>query len=178
MQGILVFGDSIAFGRGNNSQRGWSGRLREYFESLDEYNAVYTLAIPGETSTGLLKRIEIEAQARTKVLREEDTYTIIITIGINDAKLLGSKNIPQTRPETFRKNIQEIIRIAKKYAEQIVVLGLTPVDEKLTNPYEGTWFSNQRIQEYNEVLKEISVQEQTSFLDLFAQLKKKSFLHC
>ena len=175
MHAILVFGDSIAFGRGNNTQRGWTGRLRKYFESLDEYNAIYNLAIPGETSTGLLARIEQEAKARTKKIRKEDKHAIILAIGINDSRLLGSSQIPQTRPEVFQENITKLIQIAKTHAQDVVCIGLTPVDEEKTAPYEQTWFTNTRIQEYNAILEEISAQEKIPFLNFFTQLQENNF---
>ena len=41
MHGILCFGDSITFGRGETPNIGWAGRLKKYFESKDFYNVLY-----------------------------------------------------------------------------------------------------------------------------------------
>ena len=60
MYGISVFGDSITFGRGNNLDRGWCGRLRKYFESKDYYNCLYNLGLCGDTTNKLLERFDAE----------------------------------------------------------------------------------------------------------------------
>ncbi len=66
MFAITVIGDSIVFGRGNNKDRGWVGRLGKYFEVQDYYNAVYNLGIPGDISTNLIKRFDVECKSRIK----------------------------------------------------------------------------------------------------------------
>ena len=66
MKRIICFGDSITFGRGENPNIGWCGRLKNYFESKDPYNAIYNLGVPGHTSTDLLLRFNIEASGRIR----------------------------------------------------------------------------------------------------------------
>jgi hypothetical protein len=45
MKGILCFGDSITFGRGEMPSIGWVGRLKNYYEKQDFYNCVFNLGI-------------------------------------------------------------------------------------------------------------------------------------
>ena len=69
MFGILVCGDSISLGRGESPNIGWVGRLKEYFESKDQYNSCFNLGISGDTSTDILTRFENEIKARIIHLR-------------------------------------------------------------------------------------------------------------
>jgi len=175
MFGILAFGDSIVFGRGNNLDRGWVGRLRKYFESKDYYNGVYNLGIPGNTSEDLLKRFETECKARIKISRPEDKFIILLGIGINDSRFNDNLDNPQTNEEDFKNNILKLIEISKKYTKHIVFIGLTPVDESLTSPYETTYFFNKRIEKFNKIIKEGCSESKTLFLDIFNEIKPMDY---
>lgn len=170
MFAICVFGDSIVFGRGDNLNRGWVGRLRKYFESKDQYNAVYNLGIPGNSTTDLLDRLDIECKARLKQHHEGDRFVILIGIGINDSRFVDSPGNPQTEIDVFKKNILKIINIAKKYTNEIVFVGLTPVDEKLTNPYENTFFFNNRVKEFDQIIKNSCNEKGVLFLDMLEKI--------
>ena len=87
MHGILCFGDSISFGKGETPKMGWVGRLKNSFEPGGDH--VYNLGVPGHTSADLLKRFDIECQSRIKFKRPVDKYLIIIAIGANDNKWEG-----------------------------------------------------------------------------------------
>jgi lysophospholipase L1-like esterase len=81
---ILCFGDSITFGEGDG--KGWTGRIKEWFEGTDSKRRVYNLGIPGETSTDLIKRFDSECKARVNPNEASDNYIIFIAIGANDLK--------------------------------------------------------------------------------------------
>lgn len=170
MFGISVFGDSITFGRGDLKNRGWCGRLRQDFESKDYYNCLYNLGICGNTSSDLLARFDTEAKARIKFIRDGDKQVIIFAIGINDTRLLNKEEIPEINLNEFKQNIQTLIEQAKKYTSDILFIGLTPVDEKITSNYEKTRFINSRIKSYNESIKELCNASNIPFFDMFREL--------
>ncbi|MFT4312663.1 MAG: SGNH/GDSL hydrolase family protein [Candidatus Woesearchaeota archaeon] len=167
MFGISVFGDSITFGRGDNSNRGWCGRLQTYFESKNYYNCLYNLGICGNTTQDLLQRFDTEAKARVTFIRDQDRQVILFSIGINDSRLVGEQKIPETKISDFEKNIQVLIDKAKDYTKEILFIGLTPVDESITANYEETTFTNQRIKLFNEKLKELCQKNNIPFFDMF-----------
>jgi len=169
MFGILAFGASITFGRGNSVNGGWAGRFKKYFEAQDYYNSLYNLGIPGDSTTDLLRRFEVECQARIKFKRPGDKFVILIGIGTNDSRLVNNK--PQTKPEVFKKNILKLIKLSQKYTQSISFIGLTPVDEKRTQPYETTYFFNERIEKYNNIIKECCQENKILFLDMFEKWK-------
>ncbi|MBR9692023.1 hypothetical protein GOV06_04505 [Candidatus Woesearchaeota archaeon] len=172
MKSILVFGDSIVFGRGEFPNIGWVGRLKKDFEKKF-HDCVFNLGIPGETSTTLLKRFETEAKARIKYKYPGDKFTIMIVVGINDSRAVKYPNKLQTKQISFRKNILKLIQISKKYTKHIILVGITPVNEKLTNPFEDTYFTNSRIKEYNEIIKKISKVKKVKFIELFSKFDNK-----
>jgi lysophospholipase L1-like esterase len=172
MKGIIIFGDSIVSGRGEIPNIGWVGRLKKDFEN-EFHNCIFNLGIPGDTSTNLLKRFETEVKARVRYKHPGDKFTIIIAIGINDSKAVKSRNKLQTKKISFRKNILKLIQISKEYTKDIILVGLTPVNEKLTNPFEDTYFINSRIKEYNEIIKKATKSKKVKFIELFHKLDNK-----
>lgn len=152
MFGILCFGDSITFGRGEQPCTGWVGRLRHDIEAKEFFSGVYNLGIPGDTSARLLERFEIEASSRILFLRPGDAFIIIIAIGTNDA-CTGHNGNPLASIETFDRNIREIIEKAKRYTEHVFTISIPNVDEQTG---EGVHFSNERLQAYDQVVKQHS----------------------
>ena len=175
MYQICVFGDSISFGRGDNLNRGWCGRLRKYFEVKDYYNCLQNLSICGDTTKTLLKRFDCEAKARIKFLRSEDRNIIIIAIGLNDSRLSFPNKLYDTKIAQFRKNIIKLCKKAKKFTEEVTFIGLTPVDEEICNNYEESVFSNNRINEFNNTIKEICEKNNIPFLDIFQEFSKSNY---
>jgi len=176
MKGIICFGDSITFGMRQNG--GWAGRLKKYFEAKGGHNAVYNLGIPGEGSDGLLKRIDIESGARMRFNRPDNKYIITIAIGANDCKWDGlpEDNKPRMDIKKFEKNIKALIKKTKSYKARVVFIGILPVNEKLTLPYEDTSFKNERIKLFNDVVKKNCKKNGVLFLDLFKIVSKANYV--
>lgn len=175
MFGILIFGDSIVYGRGEKPDTGWAGRLKEYFERLDPYNAIYNLGIPRDTTDDLLERFDTEANARIHYFFPEDKFVIIFGIGTNDARCIETPANQQTTQEKFKKNILNLIKKAKKHTKRIIFVGLLPVDEDITNPFEDTYFTNKRQKEYNNIIEECCKQENIDFIDLIDNWLKRKY---
>ncbi len=103
---ICVFGDSIVWGAYDPENGGWATLLRNYFESADSPPyfreagdvEVYNCGVSGDKTEDLLKRFEVEAQAREPNL-------IIFAIGINDSPILLSSNQRRISDENFKNNI-------------------------------------------------------------------------
>ncbi len=174
MHGILCFGDSITFGRGESPSVGWVGRLKVFFENKADHNAVYNLGIPGNTSNNLLDRFDAEAKARIR-LSSEDQFVILISIGTNDSKLLGSDEKPNVSVEQFESNIKELLSKSHSNKAKLAFIGLVPVDETITADYNGNKYVNSRIEQFNNVIKEICELNNIPFLDLFDLMIRQDF---
>ena len=175
MFGTLVCGDSISFGRGESPNIGWAGRLKKYFETQDFYNCLFNLGIPGDTTTTLIKRFETEIKARIKYNYPGDKFIVMIAIGINDSRGIGSPDKLETKPAKFESNILKLIKIAKKYTKHVVVVGLTPADKDITNPFEDTYFTNDQIKKYDEILKKSARTNKIHHINLFDPISKLNY---
>ena len=60
---ICIFGASITWGACDPENGGWATMIKNYYEEKDG-RSVYVLGVSGDTTEGLLKRLEIEALAR------------------------------------------------------------------------------------------------------------------
>lgn len=168
MNGILIFGDSITAGRGVAKEKSWTGRLSRVFDKKDKDNfIVYNLGIPGESTAELLKRFEIECQSRTYRQCPDDSFIVVINIGLNDSKYINSSNNPKTPKDIFRKNISKLINAARRYTKKVIFVGLTPVNEKKTAPLGNVYFLNKRVEIYNNVIKDCCNKHDILFINLF-----------
>lgn len=113
--------------------------------------------ISGETSEGLLKRLDLFDKTQPEV--------IFVMIGINDL-------IRRFSDETILTNQQQIVRYLRRVHPQakIVVQSILPHGEQ-----KATWegrdrllsIPNSRIRELNQQLKAIAQEEDVSYLDLY-----------
>lgn len=156
---IGIWGDSITYGECDSKGLGWVGRIRNSFP-VDNYIGVYNRGISGDTTIGLLKRFEKEAESIRPNI-------IIFAIGINDSKFpIGSKE-NKVPFDDFKKNIQTLIDQAKKYTSNIFLLGLTKVDESLVNSPSDDNFTNKQIELYNSFLQNFAENENILWIDMF-----------
>lgn len=173
MASILCFGDSITFGRGEISQRGWVGRLEELLASQNEANVVFNLGVPGNTTEELLARFDLEC--KLTIDKSAKVCAILIAIGINDARYEYKKHKTHSSKGEFESNCMKLIDHARKYKCPVAFIGPTPVDEAKTSKYDVTTFRNEDILSFNNVLKECCESRAVPFLDLFSILSKGSY---
>lgn len=175
MNAILIFGASGAFGIGVDPKLGWVGRLKSDFEPKEKYNAVYNLGVPGETSSDLLKRFDIEAKARIKKRWPKDKYAIVFSIGTNDSASREKDGEPTNNIDTLSRNMRELVSKAKEYTDRVLVMGLWPVDEERVQPYEAYYFLNERIKKYHEAIKAVCQELSVPFLDKFEEVYNSDY---
>lgn len=153
---VLAFGDSITQGF-MDSKGGWVNRIREYYDRriIDEDDfglpTVFNLGISGETTAGLLKRLEPEIVARQF---EDESYIFVFAAGTNDTIYRKSGN--ECEPTTYVQELAEIVSIAKKYGNKLLFVGLLPVVDELLQPVpwsaSGKYYSTERMKTFNEAL--------------------------
>ncbi len=178
---ILVFGDSITCGAWDK-EGGWADRLKQYLFKKSAfgkkgYCMLYNLGIDGDTTAGVLARLENEIKFRRDRDPAEE-LVLIFEIGSNDTRYMHSKKAPLIGEKQFEQNIKEIIRISKIHSDKILFLGMEPVDEKKVDPIpwtsEKSSYKNKILSKYNLTLKKFCAKEGVYFLDL--QLLPKSYL--
>lgn len=174
---FLIFGDSIAYGS-DDIKGGWAARLRLWIDDLTlsdsgSYFRLLNLAIGGDNTENLLKRFDFEARQR---LDEEVPSVIVFAIGINDSQIFKGQN--KTLAEKFENNIKELAKKAEKISNEIVFIGLTPVDEKKTVPvawHKDKSYENEDIKNYNKIIKKICEENKLYFIDIFNKLNNLNY---
>lgn len=160
---ICIFGDSITWGAYDPVNGGWATLLRNFLEEKGEFITTYNLGICGDNSSGLLKRFRIEAEPRKPDL-------IIFAIGANDIKHQKGKAV---HFDEFEDNMGNLLTQAGEFTKKIVILGITPVDEKLTSGNQPLDYfrENKDVDRCNEILKTMAVKQNLVFIPI-----PKSFL--
>ncbi len=164
MKTICIWGDSIAVGFNAHNKEGWAHHLKKFLEERDTDTAVVNLAVDGATSSDVLKKIEGDCE-------KYKPSKIILAIGLNDSLYSFQEHRPVTVRHQFEKNINDILDIAKKYANKIIVIGLTRVDERgsTISGDDATVFQYQNIviQKYNDSLKGIAHSGNDVFVSVY-----------
>ncbi|MCH8519510.1 MAG: GDSL-type esterase/lipase family protein [Nanoarchaeota archaeon] len=170
---IIIFGDSITWGS-SDLKGGWVHRLKIDLESKKEISfSVYNCGISGDNTQNLLKRFEIENQAR--FYKGNDEHIVIFAIGINDAQDTSTKFNLGIPLEEFKQNIKLLIKQAQKLSNRIILIGLTPVNENKTTPYyefEDMYIYQKNAELYNSALEEIAQGHNLEFVSMFNVLHK------
>lgn len=177
MTQIFVFGDSVTWGAWDIKGGGWVNRLQKYFtEHADPiWNAdmVYNLGVSGDTTKDLLERFKAECQARVSESKKYGDSTIIIfDIGKNDSIIerQNAKFGVSTTWQQSEANLRKLIKLAKKLTHDVVFLTSFPVDETKSLPIvwnKKFFYKNQRIQDYNEILKSVCDELHVPVVDVF-----------
>lgn len=174
MKNILVFGDSITYGK-SDAEGGWVARLRSFLEQKDPDTKVYNLGIPGDTTADLLLRFSAETRAR---LREDSETMIIFAIGINDSCFIHSQNGLAVNPKQFQSNLSQLVEQAKVFSSNIIFIGLTPVDESKTAP--DSWnadksYRNESIAAFDRIIKTACTEREIPFIETWEKFKNLDY---
>ncbi len=159
---ICVFGDSITWGAFDLESGGWVERLKVHFFDNDPETYVYNCGVSGDRVSDVLKRFDLEVDARRP-------DKIIFSIGINDSTNID--NPGGTPIDEFKSSYKELLDKAEKITKDIVVVELNNIDEE-SNKFG---YRNEEIKKYNEVIKEISQERNLKFADCFGVLTRDDF---
>ena len=168
MTNCLFFGDSITYGEYDGVYGGWVDLLKrychsKYSESTNEVN-IFNLGIGGETTSRLLKRMEVEFAARLS----PDENVVFLAYGANDIVFVnGLQNV---NAWAFKKNLQEAISIAKEYTDTIHVLSILPIADAydgIETPTKKTRNSDD-ILKYNLLINELVTENNITHIDTYS----------
>jgi len=164
---ICIFGNSIVWGVYDPENGGWAAMLKNYYEEKDG-RSVYALGICGDTTEGLLKRLEIEALVRGPSF-------IIFAIGINDSQFLKQENKTQISLEKFKENLEELFATANKFTDKIAFIGPTNVDDSrvsIDSYADDHLYRSELVENYNNAIKDFCKNKNIPFLNVFSLLTK------
>ena len=152
---IGVYGDSIAFGYGNNNH--------SWFEMLSKESDVknINMAQNGATILDIFNKIRIEKNSFS---------TLYIAIGINDLLYKGNNYIKRDFNQLI-KIYEEIINIAKQKSKKIIIQSVLPVRENLFPNQdwlnEPKYAFNQNIEDFNNKLKKLADNNGVTYINTY-----------
>lgn len=185
MTKCLFFGDSITYGEYDGIYGGWVDILKRYChakynEGTQEVN-IFNLGIGGETTEGLLQRLEVESYAR----KSEKENLIFLAYGANDLAIMNEQYVVSS--EQFRKNFQIAISKVREITTKIFIIDILPISQKIDGVIAptGKLRTNKNVNLYNEILFEIAQENNVThvnvhslFLDNFVEeLLSKDGIH-
>ncbi len=179
MTQILVFGTSTTYGCWD-VEGGWVQRLRKYLDEKqladpEQYYIVYNLGISGDTSTGILNRIEFESEQRLGLKDKGEEVIVIVSVGANDSILNKKTKKNHVYILEYEKNIQKIVDKAKKIGSKVVFVGNKKMNESLVDPIPwlpGYAYKNKFVKMYEEKTKEVCKKNKVGFIDIFTELSE------
>ncbi len=172
---ILVFGDSITYGAWD-AEGGWVQRLRKYLDKIviesnyKKYYLIYNLGISGDTSNGIIKRFKKEVIDR---LDDKEKTLFLFSVGTNDCLIINKNNKFNISSKKYEKNLNKLIELANNYSKDIVLIGLTPVDDTKLNPLP--WApeysaQNKHIKIFNSIVEKVASKNKILFIPLYENL--------
>jgi lysophospholipase L1-like esterase len=126
-----------------------------------DYGMVYNLGIDWDTSSWLLKRFEVECEAR-------QPNVIIFAIGSNDCTILNN-NENLVSLDMFQKNISILYQMAKQFTDKIIFVWPIICDENKTIPIPYAPEMSQDMKNtttYNNAIKEFCEQKNIFFINM------------
>ena len=153
---ILFFGSSITQGFWD-LEGGYVARIRKHYDARslkdlehDDEPTIFNLGVSADTSEDVLARYEHETTAR---VRHNVKPFTVVEIGINDSMIEAGQE--KVSLETYKKNLDEIVKLSKTVSSGIIFVGLSACDEKLTTP--ASWgdyvYTNERIKMYEYAMQ-------------------------
>lgn len=170
MYNIIVVGDSIAAGRKVEKSKSWPMLLAKEIDEHDkDLTLVHNLSIPGDKSSSILDRLERELPQRCRKKYPDDHSAIIFSFGINDAKRDLKSHLLSTPANLFAKNCRLIADIGLKYADKVIFIGLTPINEEKTKSGEEFSLSVGDWEDYDKMIKNVCLEKELKSIALIGQ---------
>lgn len=171
---VLVFGDSITQGFWDVAMGGWVARIRKHYDQKEqstgrERPTIFNLGVSAHASDNLLDRIENETKARMN----KEPIVIVIAIGVNDARIKTDGNYMEVNQ--YKDNLASLLKMARKYSDQVMFVGLTPCVDDLTHPvtWGSTVYDNSRIKEFDSALFEFCEANNVPIVEMYDAFSKE-----
>ena len=137
-----------------------------------EAPVVYALGVRGDGLENVAQRWEQEWKARGE-LRRQTPGGLLLSVGLNDSAKVGRRDgRPLLSADAYRFGVEQLIR-AMAPQTQVMVLGLTPVDEHPMPFADCLWYDNAAISIYEAQLEEACLEADVPFLPLHQPMQQE-----
>ena len=166
---LVVLGDSGVYGWGDREGGGWCERLRKTWMLLPSAPVVYPLGIRGDGLERVASRWHQEWQCRGE-LRRKLPDGVLLAVGLNDTARVGRiDGRPKLSADGFRFGVQQLLSDIKKFTN-VMMVGITPVDEAVMPFADCLWYSNHDGAVYEAQIEEACLEVDVPFLSLHAAM--------
>ncbi|WP_164503666.1 SGNH/GDSL hydrolase family protein [Pleionea sediminis] len=188
---ILCFGDSLVFGEHDVEKGGWVDRLKvdafkSYLSNKSELSSkngeadnrsqtylptrTYNLGIAGETTDGLVARLESELTAR---FVRGQRHHVILAYGLNDIVIHKNKN--RVPLEIFVRHMQRAIDVIKEKSCEPLLMTMPIIPDEMSG--QVNCHGQIRQQEdsviFNQALLELTESNQVQCIDVSSFLGRE-----
>lgn len=110
------------------------------------------MGVSGDTTTDLIKRFQNEVKARWP---QSNELALVFSIGTNNA-YVGNDGSESSQPDKYRYELIDLVEKARRFTDKIMFVGLTPCDDKRTNPvfWAPINYKTDRIKLFEDVARE------------------------
>ena len=174
MSKIVIFGDSLVQGALDLEKGGWANRLKLFFWERNikgkgvyyEGENVIDFGVGGDKVLDVLRRFDCEIY---NIRGEIDK--VIFAVGINDAGFINGKKA--NSKNKFEQEFKRLLDAGIKQVgfEKIYVVGITNVCDSALKE----WFSEERLAEFDIIMKRISIEKGCNFISMYGKLAKDEF---
>ncbi len=171
---FYVFGDSITQGFWDETG-GWLTRVTSHFVKeaaernfADPFHSFFNLGVSGNSTADLLARFDQEITVR----RDDRECVVVLFIGTNDSISAENKH-EELSAEQFQQNYTMLIEKAKKYTDNVVLLGLPPCIQSRVDPipwFLGHSYTNDRIKQFDQIIASLANDYSLNYVQLFELL--------
>lgn len=161
MNALFLFGDSIAYGEGDETGKGWVGRLEKDIKKKSV--AITNYAVPGDTVPDTLRVLSKQCKKITPDI-------IMLAVGINDSQFHIPRNEEYCTKAAFEKNYSTLIQKAKEKAGKVIAIGLTPVDDNKVRivPWKPDRnYDNARTKMFDAIIKKVCHKNNVLYIPVF-----------
>ncbi len=160
---LIVVGDSGVYGWGDKEHGGWCERLRQHWMNIPAAPVIYPLGIRGDGLENVAKRWKQEWNCRGE-LRRKLPDALLLNVGLNDTARIGRPDgRPQLTSEAYTYGLERLLSQVKNHTK-VMVMGLTPVNEKAMPFAECLWYSNEACTSYERHIEEACLELDVPFL--------------
>ena len=162
---IIIIGDSGVYGWGDLDAGGWCERLRRKWLKIEGAPIIYPLGVRGDGLEKAAKRCRSEWQCRGE-LRRKVPDAILLSVGLNDTARIGSQDgRHQLSSDAFRFVLEQLLTELQKDTN-VMVMGLTPINEREMPFADCLWYSNESCEVYEKQIEATCLELNLPFLPI------------
>lgn len=142
-----------------------------------QVHEVYSIGVSGATLSDMNERTEVCLKSIRKPNRK---VICVLQLGSNDAKAVGSPDSFYSSIDEYKEKATGFLGMVDKLSDKTICLGLLPMDQDKVMPVNKeskTYFSNERIEQFEDVLCGVAKSLDMNTLPLFHEALQHNWVN-